>query len=190
VSSVESATALLRLYVNDMLAVDKHILEAIERQAADVRLQLFADVSVLVGDIAQTLRSQISELEPHVAALGGESGALLKTAVTSVAGAVAGLYDKVRKDPVSRMLRDDYTALNLAAISYGMLYTTGIALSDKAVANVSQRHLGQLTRLVIRLNQVIPGVVVTELAQDGHTVEENAGTTGRETIEQAWRNAP
>ncbi len=41
-----------------------------------------------------------------------------KQAMSSTPRHVAGLYDKIRKDPVSRMLRDDYTALNMSSVSY------------------------------------------------------------------------
>ena len=93
--------------------------------------------------------------------------ATAKAAVATALGAFAGLYDKVRKDPVSRMLRDDYTALNMASFSYTMLHTTALAFHDEPVASLALKHLQDLTPLIMHLNEVVPHVVVKELQDEG-----------------------
>jgi hypothetical protein len=180
-----SPTDALRMYVNDMVALERHILEAIDRQKNDERLTNPGAISV-VGTMHGILQEHVSVMENHAAALGGSTGATLKEAVTSVAGVLAGFYDKIRKDPISRMLRDDYTALNLAAVSYTMLHTTGLALRDSVVANIALRHLNDLTPVIVQLNEVIPLVVAEELADEGNEVDTTVGSTAVSNTQAAW----
>ncbi len=137
----KSSPPALRTYVNDMVGLNKHILEAVERQVVDERVKNSPLAHGLIGHVHSTLTKQVADLEGHVATLGSETGAVVKQAITGVLGFAAGLYDKVRKDPVSRMLRDDYTALNMAAISYTMLHTTALAFHDQSVATTALAHL-------------------------------------------------
>ena len=132
----------LQRYVSDMLAVERHILEPLERQASDERFQ--GPAKMLVADIEMTMRRHIDSLEAHLKMLGGDEGAGLKKAATALLGVAAGIIDKVRPDTVSTALRDDYTALNLAAISYSMLHTTGLALSSRPTADLAATHLRNL----------------------------------------------
>ncbi len=125
----------LRPYVADMAAVEKHILEAIERQRKDDDIQQFPDAAQWVGRVEGVLRRHVDNLDSHLKNFdGGGVAGTVKEALTGVLGTVAGLYDKVRKDTASRALRDDYTALSLAAISYTMLHTTALGLSQGTTA--------------------------------------------------------
>ena len=120
------------MYVNDMLSLQKHILEAVEHQYADANVK-HGRQGIRLGRQTQEHPERVrsGELEPHVQRLGSEIMATAKQAVTNLLGNIAGLYDKIRKDVISRMLRDDYVALNLSAVSYTQLYTTGLAYGDQ-----------------------------------------------------------
>ena len=176
----------LRMYVNDMAALIKHIEDAIDRQVADERVQADPDAKQVVDRIHSVLRAQVLSMENHAAAVGSETGAAIKEAVASVAGVVAGLYDKVRKHPVSRMLRDDYTALSLAATAYSMLYTTALSMRELTIANVALRHLQETTPLVMDLSKVIPAVVVRELAQDDASIDTSIVSIAQQNTLEAW----
>ncbi|RYD85364.1 MAG: hypothetical protein EOP84_02760 [Verrucomicrobiaceae bacterium] len=176
----------LRMYVNDMVALEKHILEAVERQQQDERVQQEPEVKELVDRIHTVLRAHILTMENHAAAVGEQFGSTVKDAVSSVAGVVAGLYDKVRKHPISRLLRDDYTALSLASTAYSMLYTTGLAIRELPIANVALRHLQELTPLIMELSRVIPVAVVKELAQDDPDIDQTILPVAVENIRNAW----
>ena len=65
----------------------------------------------------------------------------VKRAGSIVAGLGAAAIDLVRNEKLPKALRDDYTALNLAAIGYAMLFTTARALDDARVADLAERHL-------------------------------------------------
>jgi uncharacterized protein YukE len=172
-------------YVTDMIATEKHIQEAVKRQIDDESVKQQPEASQLVNRIAMVLQSHISQLEHHSEQLGGGSSSI-KDAVTSTLGVMAGLYDKVRSKQVSRMLRDDYTALNLAAISYTMLHTTALALNDRMTADVALRNLKDITPLVTQINEVIPQVVARELREDHPSISTTSGQEATRNTQEAW----
>ena len=157
---------ILQQYVSDMIALDKHILEAVEGQLDDKHLDNYPGARAVVSSIKSTLTSHVDGLKTQVESVGGEASGPVKNAVSTIAGVAAGLYDKVRHDPVSKMLRDDYTALSLTAISYTMLHTTGLALQNQPIADLAQRYLKDITPIIIDISQVIPGVVVKDLEEN------------------------
>lgn len=180
----------LRPYVADMVAVEKHILEAVERQRNDDDIKQFPDALQLVGRVESTLKSHVQALDSHLQGYtGGGAAGAVKQAVTGVLGAIAGVYDKVRKDTASRALRDDYTALSLASISYGMLHTTALGLSQGTVAELAKSHLGEINSLIMELGLTLPRVVLKELSFEGYTVDTTAADRAVKNLEETWRNS-
>ena len=185
-SALSSELNILRPYVNDMVALERDILNGLEKQKGDDRVKADLSTAALLQRIYGITRGHLLTLEEHSAAVGGESGTAIKEAVASVAGTVAGVYDLLRKHPVSRMLRDDYTALSLASVGYSMLYTSALALRDPALANVALRHLREKAPLVIELSDVIPRVVVQEIEAGNPSADASVIETVRSNIRQAW----
>ena len=180
----------LRPYVADMVAVEKHILEAVERQRNDDDIKQFPDALQLVGRIESTLKSHVQALDGQLQGYsGGGAAGAVKQAVTGVLGAIAGVYDKVRKDTASRALRDDYTALSLASVSYSMLHTTALGLTQATVAELSRQHLEEINSLIMELGLALPRIVLKELAFEGYTVETGAADLAVKNLEETWRSA-
>lgn len=182
----DSTPGALRQYVNDMSALDKHILEALERQYDDARVKADAKVYDFVGKSKSLFQRHGNELATHVARLGSGVGDTVKSAVTGALGAFAGLYDKVRKDPVSRMLRDDYVAFNLASISYTMLHTTALAFRDQPLADLALSQLKELTPLIIHANEIVPPAVAAEL-RDEPGADTSVGAQAVQNTQRAWQ---
>lgn len=177
----------LRPYVADMAAVEKHILEAVERQREDKGIQEFPEAHQLVGRIESVLRNHVRELESHAESFGGGGAATaVKEAATGVLGFFAGLYDKVRKDKASRALRDDYTALSLASVSYTMLHTTALGLSQGTTADIALNNLREINQILMDLSQVIPKVVLKELSFEGYPVETGLAEQAVRNTQEAW----
>jgi len=183
--SAEKREDALRQYVSDMLATEKHIREAVERQQEDESVKPQAQAYQLVNRIASTMQQHVDELERQGEALQGSSTSM-KDAVTSVLGTAAGLYDKVRTKQTSRMLRDDYTALSLAAISYTMLHTTSQALHDSSTATLALRHLKDITPLITEISRIIPEVVASELTEDFPNLSLGSAAESIRQTQEAW----
>lgn len=178
---------ILQQYVGDMIALDQHILEAIERQLEDEHIGNYTGAREVVSSIKRTLTSQVDGLEAQLKQLGGAAGHPIKEAVSSIAGVAAGLYDKVRRDPVSKMLRDDYTALSLTSISYTMLHTTGLALKHDGIANLGVQYLKDLTPIVVELSKVIPTVVVQDLSEEEVSIDTGVAQKAVNNTQKAWK---
>ncbi|WP_395742862.1 hypothetical protein [Prosthecobacter sp.] len=176
----------LRMYVNDTAAMAKHIEGAFDQQRQDDDVRSHPAVRALIEGMHLTLAAQRTAMERHAEELGGGVGAAVKEAVTTLTGALAGLYGKVRKHPLSRILRDNYTAISLACVAYEMLHTTALATGQKSLADTAVRHLKELTPLIMGVTKIIPEVVVQELAKDDPRIDTSVAKQALENTLNAW----
>ena len=177
----------LQQYVSDMLAVERHMLPAFENQSKDDRFAQYPEARRLVNKIEATIHSHINGIKQHLESLGGDAGSPVKSAVTAALGMAASVIENMRTDPISKNLRDDYTVLNLAAVSYTMLHTAGQALMDQQTADIAAAFLMDYTPLITELNEVIPEVVVNELRDETEVLDPGAAARAVERTQQAWR---
>lgn len=176
----------LQQYVSDMLAVERHLLPALENQSKDDRYTKYPEAQRLVNRLEATTRSHINGLERHLESLGGDPASPVKSAVTAVLGAAAALIERIRTDPVSKNLRDDYTVLSLTAISYTMLHTTGQALMDEQTADLAANYLSDYTPLIAEIGEVVPEVVVSELRDETELLDPEAAKRAIKRTQEAW----
>jgi len=180
---------ILQKYVSDMLAVEEHISSALQRQISDENVVKHnSQASSAINNIAKMSESHRQELEKHLTAIGGDAAKGIKDIATAALGTLAGLYDKVRNEAVSKMLRDDYTALNLAAVSYTMLHTVGLALNEERTASLAVRHLQEYAGILMEINEIMPSVVVADLRDDGTLIEESVVTHAVANTQAAWQH--
>lgn len=179
----------LQRHVHDMLALIQGMVGALDMQLASSDLPRHQKAHALVTEARTTLDQQVLRLTELLAQLHWDGPSMVKSAASSVGGRTAGIFGRMRTNEVSRMMRDDYTALSLASISYTMLHTTGLSLHNDAVAALAQRHLGEITPLVMRFGEVVPGVVVRELAREVLPVDVDVSRDAVEHTRQAWVQA-
>ena len=165
----------LQGYVADMVALERHLVQTIERQTSDDDIKKYPEAQAYLNKVSSVLEKHIAALEGYVGDDDGES--TLKKAVGTAAGFVTDIVDKFRTDTVSKMLRDDYAILALGAISYEMLLTTALCLNNNALADLCEHHIQELALLVHEANMVVCTVVGKELTDEGkvpnaHGVEE------------------
>jgi hypothetical protein len=173
-------------YITDMLALEDHIEKAVRNQLTDL-----ADYPEVVAELRQIHR----KVEHHISDLrvlsdrrnAGGVVESVKRAGAAVAGMAAGLIDLVRTEGLPKNLRDDFTAFNLANISYVMLHTTALALDDQEVAELAQQHFRDYTDAVIRFNNLVPAAVVRHLQQEGLPAREDVVQQVSRSVEEAWR---
>jgi hypothetical protein len=177
---------ILQQYISDMIALDGHIIEAVERQLEDKRVGEFPEARQVISTIKRTLNNHVDGLKGQLSSLGGEESGPVKEALSTIAGVAAGLYDKVRHDPVSKMLRDDYTALSLTSIAYTMLHTTGLALKNDAIADMALGYLMDVTPIVIDISKAVPGVVVKDLQDQEAAVDSSSAQEAVRRTQEAW----
>jgi ferritin-like metal-binding protein YciE len=178
----------IQTYVSDMLALERHIALPLQRQLDMEDTKKFPGALAVIASLKGLTDAHVTALEQCLEQLGGHGASPIKSAWTSLLGVGAAAIDSVRKTKVSKNLRDDYTALSLATISYTMLLATTTGLGDTATADLAKRHLADYANVVMTINQVIPEVVLTELQIDGENVDVGAGDVIRATTNQIWRS--
>ena len=172
-------------YVGDMAALESHIEEALDRQLVEVKDDPVALAAVRdFHDMVKRHRDTLKALEDET---GKTIGTPIKEAGAALIGKAAGIIDLLRTEGISKGLRDDYAAFSLAAISYSMLHTTATSLGDSRVASLAERHLRDHADAIMRINEIMPGVVIRELEKDGHRVDNAAVEVTREAVLRSWQ---
>lgn len=154
-------------YVSDMHVLESHILQALKRQVSQAEDQ---------PDMHRALQSYVTTTEQHIARLtsrleamgnpGSGIGDKAKQGVANLFGIGAAAVDSIRTHPVSKDLRDDYTAGSLAVISYVMLRTTALACNDAQTATLAETQMGETVSMLQWIARSIPEVVVRELEKE------------------------
>jgi len=174
----------LRTYTADLLALETHFLKAVRRQR-DADALKDEKVIELFHELDKMLSGHVESLETQVDRLGGSVASDIKSKLASFAGSVAGLIDRARTDSVSKMLRDDYTALSMITIGYTMLHTHALAAEDHGLAEVTQNHLANCTGMITEISKVVPLTVASELIDDSGRAEE-IGNKALKNTQYVW----
>lgn len=185
----DNAQHTLTTYVSDMLALERHIGEPLDRQERLEDTGRFSEAARVTESLNAFVKSHVSALEARLEQLGGNANSPVKSAWSGLLGLGAAAVDGARKTKVSKNLRDDSTALGLATISYTMLYTTAIALGDRETADLSLRHLNEYAKIVMQIGRVMPSVVLAELASDGVPVDRSVSDEANQTVQEMWQVA-
>jgi ferritin-like metal-binding protein YciE len=172
-------------YVADMAALESHIEEALDRQLTEVKDDPMALAAV--RDFHDMVKQHRDTLKAMEEATGKTIGSPIKEAGAALFGKAAGIIDLLRTEGISKSLRDDYAAFSLAAIGYSMLHTTSTALGDSRVASLAERHLRDHADAIMRINEIMPGVVIRELEKDGHRADSAAVEATREAVLRSWQ---
>lgn len=172
-------------YITDMLALERHIQKALDGQIQDLK-----DYPTVTGElekIQQTVEFHISTLEGVANARNAQgAGSAIKKVGSALLGFGAAAVDLVRNEGMPKNLRDDYSAFSLATIGYVMLHTTAISLGDQEVSSLAQRHLNDYTKVVSRLNAIVPPAVIQFLKEEGLPASEQHLSEINRNIENAW----
>jgi ferritin-like metal-binding protein YciE len=174
-------------YVGDMVALESHIEEALDRQLKETKDDPEALAAVQrFHDMVKAHRDSLKSLQDEV---GSTASNPIIEAGSTLLGKAAGAINLVRTEGISKGLRDDYAAFSLAAISYSMLHTTALSLGNRKVADVAERYLTDYAGAIERINEVMPGVVERELAKDGHKTDPGAVKATNAMVAKAWHSA-
>jgi ferritin-like metal-binding protein YciE len=173
-------------YLGDMVALESHIEEALDRQLTMAKEH--PEAGAAVQRFHDMVKGNRDALKAHQAQVGTTAGNPIIQVGSTVLGVAAGLIDKIRAEGVSKSLRDDYTAFNHACIAYTMLHATALALGDQATATLAANGLRGHASAVQEINHIMADVVVWELQKDDHTLANpNAAAENRKVVDQVWK---
>jgi hypothetical protein len=132
-----------------------------------------------------TLQQHESLLNQRLQTLGTSPTTAVQDAASAVAGIVAGFYNQVRSEAVSKSLRDDYTFLSHCSIAWLMLMTTARSLGDHETEELAEQGYRDCARMVMQIDRVMPGLVVEEIRQD-RLPAQDVGQWAEEVVHRAW----
>lgn len=183
------ASDVLCKYLGDMIAVELHCQEAIERQLKSSFMKKDSASEIVTREAHGTLTAHILTLRDRLKQLDG--GSTIKEAVTTVSGFLAGIYDKMRGEALSRALRDNFAALHFVYVCETMLMTTATACNDNITFELVRRQQQEIPPLIKKVSDCIPAVVVADLEEQGLTVtNRQAATQAGLAAAEAWRGVP
>ena len=178
---------ILRLYSSDLLELLRHIVDVVKDQANQEEVRRYPEVQQLVSRVQDTVSRHFNELEQGLESLGGEKPSMLKQAMGRVAGAAIGMASKAEgSEKCSKVLRNNYAALDAASLGSLMLYTTAAAFNNDIIGKISERQFNELTSLAAETRNLIPEFVVREFAEEGYAVNREVTEEVSRKTQQVW----
>ncbi len=175
----------LKKYTSDLYALERHFMNAVKRQKSSDKVRDEKAIELL-HEIDKTVSNHVQILEKQVERLGGNLKSDLKSKIASFTGSVAGLIDGARSDVLSKMMRDDYTALSMIVIGYTMLHTHALVDDDAELAGIAENHLTHYTPLITEISRIVPLTVASELIDD-HAKADEIGRKALGNTQAAWK---
>jgi len=177
----------IQTYVSDMLALERHIGQPLSRQQQFDDATRYQGAQAIINRIKAVNDNHITALEQRLQGLGGHAASPIKSGWSALLGVGAAAIDSMRKTRISKSLRDDHTALSLAAMGYEMLNATALAMDDAETAAMAKRHLSDITPILIDISENMPDVVLQELIDTGVAVDPGVAQRARRDVEECWR---
>jgi hypothetical protein len=184
----DESRAVIAKYLHDMHSLVRHGHDAVRRQRDQLKDAGHPDAQGAVARWEETLDQHLAMLADRLEGIGDSTTSPVQDAAAAAAGAAAGIYNAVRSEEASKSVRDDYTFFSHCAIAYLMLHTTTASLDDRETAQVAERGYRDMARMVMEVDRLMPGLVLAELWQDGHSPKDVSAECHR-LISEAWRSA-
>ncbi len=173
-------------YLNDVIAMERDIVNAVRTQMQDDRVEAHPLLKDLFMDLAVHADHRTDMFESLVEEEGGSLGGAVKEGIAAVTGVVSGLTKMTRQHPLSRMVRDNTISMNVATVSYSMLLTLAMALQHKRCEELAASALSDCPKFVLQLNDLIPHVVVEELSDDAPVPNAMAAPQALAITREVW----
>jgi hypothetical protein len=179
----------IKRYVSDMIALERYVKQAAESQLEKGRFAGHMEGREVVRKLRTTSSEHLDRLGEELGRLGGEPTKTIKETVAGAAGSVVELFQRLRTEQESKMLRDHYATLGVIRMGYIALHTTGLALNHPEISGMALRHLADLSPLVPELEEAMVKLVPPELREEVSDVEEGVVDKAVEAIQESRKAA-
>lgn len=132
---MKNVNEILAWHVREQIALEEHLSATIDQQIEAINESEFEDAKILLIEAKQTLQQQFKPLNNLLNEL--ESKHLEELEPRAENGSGMGPLRVKRVTQLSKILRDDYSALNLIAISNTALHAAALAAESHRIASVS-----------------------------------------------------
>jgi|688.fasta_scaffold111140_3 hypothetical protein len=175
---------ILLQHLREQIALEEHVCKTIRDQVDIINEISFKDAREVLQATSQLLELHFTPLN-RVLDVYEESKKLSTT--------INGKYKTNPRDvpnqtmQISRILRDDYAALNHVTISTTQLHTLALSLGARDVAELALTHLENLAPLVVKIGELIPSVTTRELVKEFPSVDQGVAQTALLNTKRAWK---
>lgn len=183
--ATDKRNELLVTYTSDVHALVTHGIDVIARQRKNLEKVSHADAKTALAEFERALTTQKQNLDARIKHLGGTPAQPVKDAVSAVAGVAAGLINAVRPSETAKSMRDDHTFFSQLGVAWLMLHTTAAALGDVDTALLAERCYAETARCVIRVDAILPKIIVEEIRESISQVSDATEKT-RQMVRKAW----
>ncbi len=176
-------------YLTDMLALEEHILTAVQGQQANLKDE-HPKFSAVLRDVEEASTRHTKQLKAVVEQREMGAGTLaegLKKAGAVILGVGAAAIDLVRTERVPKNLRDDYTVIALATVGYAMLFATAKGLGDTPVANLAATLHKDYAKAAMALHHIVPASVLALLNEEGLSADPSVLDAVNKELDSHWR---
>ncbi len=177
-------------YITDMLALEEHIVTAVQGQQENLKdahpefSSVLHNIESLATRHAKDLMTLVDERDISA---GGAISEAFKKAGSVVLGVGAAAIDLVRSERLPKNLRDDYTVLALATVGYAMLFTTATSLADAKVAALAASMHKDYAKASMELSHVVPSSVIALLTEEGLAADATVLKAVNKELDGHWR---
>lgn len=185
---MKNANDLLIQQLCEQIALEEHLCQLIQGQADGIEDSQFLDAKALLAGTADTLRQHFDSLNKLLDVLEKDSNPGFGGA-RSNGGAPLHHETASEELVMSKMLRDDYAALNRVTISNTMLHTAALALNSKDLALAALKHLENIAPFVVQIGELLPDVIARELQAHSDEVDLSAAKEALRNTKRAWGKA-
>ncbi|MBV9358914.1 MAG: DUF892 family protein [Chloroflexi bacterium] len=184
----DAARKILAKYLEDMHSLESHGLQPIRRQLSEGQMEGHPEALAAVRDFEGVLQHHVETLDARLKQVGTSPTTAVQDAAAAMAGIVAGFYNQIRSEAVSKSIRDDYTFFSHCAVSYLMLAVTARSLGDHDTEELAETGYRDHARLVMDIDRLMPTLVVQELKQDQLPAQE-VRDWAQGIVRTAWSRA-
>ena len=185
---MKNPSELLKLYLSEQIALEEHLCSVIETQLSDISELDFADAKKLLQKTQTALERHYAPLNELLDKLDSDAlKARTKVVASNGEAMKSPLNFKEQRIKTSRMLRDDYSALNLITISNARLHTTALALNSLDIAATALKHLENLAPYVLKMEEMVPDVVTRELRSQSPEIDLAIAKQALDNTKGVWR---
>lgn len=186
-----SYECILTQYVSEQIALEEHLSHLVAEQMSEIDNEDYAGVHELLASVQYILEQHFQPLNDALSVLENENAARQKKTERGqekkriLRRVEQGAQESQR---ISKMLRDDYSALNSITMSNTLLHTTALLVDKIDVANLALQHLKNLTPLVVKIGELVPEVIAQELRHNSPKIDCSLAKTAIENVKSAWRS--
>ena len=187
---MNSLDHLLKQYLGEQIGLEEHIYSIIEQQISEIDEKDFSDAKSLLIETKQVLERHFLPLNEMLDHLERDAVTDREKVVGSNGTGFKNPGDKDQKNGrISRILRDDYSALNLITMGNTLLHTTALALDCQKVAVIALKHLQNLAPLVVKIGKLAPQMVARELRAESPKIDLSVAQIALKNTQLVWREA-